>query len=205
MTITHGYCELEELKHSARLNIETSDSVSDEMLEGVIEGISRRFDDACNRWFWADSDENTRYYTPKSSDVLFVDDICSPSSDVSIEIDLNGDGTFDSVFAGTDFILEPYNAELDGVPYQKIVAIGQFSFPKGVRRSVKVTSKFGWPSVPKPIKQACLLQCERLFKRFATPLGSENMTALGKMTLTIPSLDPDVELLISRYKKIVFG
>jgi hypothetical protein len=83
---------------------------------------------------------------------------------------------------------------------------GQFSFPAKVRKGVKITAKWGWPTaVPPAIKQACLLQSSRLFKRFATPLGSESMTALGRMTLTIPNLDPDVQQLISRYIKPVWG
>ena len=207
MTIVHGYCELDELKHTNRLNINSSDSVSDDMLEGVIEAVSRRIDDECHRRFYSDSDEVARYYTASKSDFLFTDDIASPSSDVSIEIDTNGDGTFDNTFASTDFVLSPYNAELDGVPYQKIELsnTGQYLFPAKVKKGVKVTAKWGWSTVPKPIKQATLLQCERLFKRFSTPLGSESMTALGRMTLSIPSLDPDVELLISRYIKPTWG
>jgi hypothetical protein len=208
MAIVNGYCTLAELKHTNRLNINDSDSVSDEMLEGVIEAVSRLIDDKCNRRFWSDSSDVIRYYTAIGSDYLFVDDIASPSSDVGIQIDTNGDGTFDDTFASTDFVLSPYTAETDGVPYQKIEvsSSGQYLFPAKVKKGVKVTAKWGWPTaVPNPIKQACLLQSERLFKRFSTPLGSESMTALGKQYLSIPSIDPDVEILISRYKKIVFG
>lgn len=208
MTITNGYCTLDELKHQNRLNIESSDSFSDEMLEGVIEGVSRKFDDVCNRRFDADSSESARYYTAENSNYIFVDDIACPSSDVTIEVDTNADGTIEDTWATSDFVLAPYNAEALGVPYQKIEisANGRYAFPIKVRKGVKVTAKWGWPTaVPKPIKQACLLQSERLFKRFATPIGSESMTAFGKQTLTIPSLDPDVESLIGPYKKVVFG
>jgi len=208
MTIVNGYCTLSELKHTNRLNIVDSDSVSDEMLEGIIEAVSRKIDDQCNRRFYSDDSNVVRYFTAVKSDYLFVDDIASQDSDtVMIQIDTNGDGTYDNTFASTDFVLEPYNATLDGVPFQKIEvsSVGQYLFPVKVKKGVKVTAKWGWASVPKPIIQACLLQCERLFKRFATPLGSESMTALGRMTLTIPALDPDVEMLISRYKKVVFG
>ena len=209
MTILNGYCTVDDLKHTNRLNIENSDSNSDILLEGVIEAVSRRFDDACNRHFYFDSADVARYYTAGNSKSLFVDDIASQDSDtVTVEIDTNGDGTYDNTFAASDFVLEPYNANLDGVPYQKIEvsSVGRYLFPVKVKKGVKVTAKWGWPTaVPKPIQQACMLQSERLFKRFSTPLGSESMTALGKMTLSIPTLDPDVELLISRYKRIVFG
>jgi hypothetical protein len=209
MTITNGYCTLDELKHKSRLNIESSDSGYDDMLEGVIEAVSRKIDDACNRRFYADNSNTARYFMAIDSSFLFTGDIASRSSDsMVIEIDTNGDGTYDNTFADNDYVLEPYNADLDSVPFQKIEisSVGQFLFPKKVKKGVKVTAKWGWPgSTPLPIKQACLLQSERLFKRFATPLGSESMTTIGRMTLSIPALDVDVEQLISRYKKIVFG
>lgn len=205
---SHLYASVSDIKQTNRLNFNDSDSVSDDMLEAIIEAVSRRIDDTCHRFFWSDSDDVVRYYTARNSTDVFTDDIASPSSDVIVETDTNGDGTIDNTFASTDFYLEPYNAELDGVPYQKITISdnGQYLFPARAKRAVKVTAKFGWPNaVPPAIVQATLLQSERLFKRFSTPLGSESMTALGKMTLTIPSLDPDVELLISRYIKPVFG
>jgi len=206
--MTHLYASVSDLKHPNRLKINDSDSISDDMLEAIIEAVSYKIDNQCNRRFDMDSDDVVRYFTASNSTYLFVNDIASPSSDITIEIDTNGDGTYDNTFAITDYALEPYNAEIDSVPYQKIVisSVGQFLFPAKVIKGVKVTAKWGWPNaVPSAITQATLLQSERLFKRFATPLGSESMTALGKMTLTIPSLDPDVELLISRYIKPVFG
>jgi hypothetical protein len=205
---SHLYASVTDLKHTNRLNFNDSDSVSDDMLEAIIEAVSRKIDDKCNRVFWADSDDVVRYYTATDSNFIFTKDIASPSSDVTVEIDTNGDGTYDNTLASTDFVLEPYNAEIDGVPYQKITvsSVGQHLFPSKVIKGVKVTAKWGWPTaVPPPIVQAVLLQSERLFKRFSTPLGSESMTALGKMTLTIPALDPDVEFLISRYIKVVWG
>ncbi len=205
MTITNGYCTLDDIKHTNRLNFNDSDSVSDDMLEGVIEAVSRKIDDACNRFFYQTTSQS-RWYQTNNANYVFVDDI-SASSDVTVEIDNNDDGTADVTLTSANYILEPYNAELQGIPYQKITIrkSGQYLLPSRMDMAVKVTAIFGWSSVPKPIAQACMLQCERLFKRFSTPLGSESMTALGKMTLSIPSLDPDVEDLISRYKKIVFG
>lgn len=209
MTITNGYATLDELKHLNVLVIASSDSTSDDFLEGIIEAVSRKIDDTCHRRFYADSSNTARYYTAIDSDFLFVDDIASRSSDsMVIEIDTNGDGTFDNTFADNDFVLAPYNADVDAVPYQKveISSSGPYLFPAKVRKGVKITAKWGWPtSPPLPIKRACLLQSARLFKRYSTPIGSESMTALGKQYLSIPSLDPDVESLISRYIKPVWG
>lgn len=207
MTITNGYATLADLKHQNRLNINTSDTATDAMLEAIIEAVSRHIDNVCNRRFYIDSSSQSRYYTARAGDYVFVEDIASTDSDVTVATDVNGDGVVDDTFSDSDFNLLPYSANGDGLPYQKIEIsdVGRYTFPKGVRKGVKITAKFGWPSVPTPITQACLLQSERIFKRFATPLGSESMTALGRMNLSIPSLDPDVEMLISRYKKPVWG
>lgn len=207
---SHLYASVSDLRDTYHLQFNDSDSdpAIVTILEAIIEAVSRKIDDKCNRVFWSDSDDVTRYYTPMSSNYVFTNDIASPSSDVTVEYDTVGNGTYDVTLDETDFYLEPFNAELDGVPYQKIIMSQNSThlFPKSIIRGVKVTAKFGWPTaVPPPIVQATLLQSERLYKRFATPLGSESMTALGRMTLTIPALDPDVELLISRYIKVVFG
>lgn len=204
MTITNGYCTLTDVKDPSVLNFQSSDSYVDDLIEMAIEAVSRLIDDECHRFFYETS-STSFYYTAVQAGKIFVNDISSPSSDVTVEIDINGDGTIDTTFASTDFLLSPYNAPTLAVPYQCIEAVGQYSFPVKVNAGVKVTAKFGWSSVPKPIKAAAILQCARVFKRYSTPLGSESMTSLGKQTLTIPSLDPDVQRLISRYKKVVFG
>lgn len=207
MTITNGYCTLTELKHSNRLNINDSDSTSDDMLEGVIEAVSRKFDEEAHRFFYKTSSQ-ARWYTAMNDKYVFVDDIPS-DSDITIAIDTNDDGTVDNTLTTSDYVLEPFNAPLDGWPYQKITIRGssQFLFPKNVIKAVKVTSPFGWSAVPKPITEACKVQSERVFMFAQTPLGSTSMTALGKMTITIPNLDKDVLEMIDVYirKRSGFG
>jgi len=202
MTITNGYCTLADLKHSNRLTINDSDSVADEMLEAIIEGVSRKIDNECHRFFYLTSSQ-TRWYTPVTSEYVFVDDIPADSDISSVATDTNDDGAIDDTFTTADYILEPHNAPLDGWPYQKITRrkSGQFLFPKNIDRSVRVVSAFGWAAVPKPIIEACKLQSERIFMRGSTPIGSLSMTAIGKMTLNIPGLDPDVMDLIGVYIK----
>ena len=209
MTITNGYCTLDDVKHSNRLNIASSDSGADDLLEAVIEGVSRKIDDECHRFFYQTASQ-VRWYMPRTSEDVFIDDIAADSDITSVAIDTDDDGTVNSTFtAGTDYVLEPYNAPLDGKPYQKITRRrrGQFLFPTGANKSVAVTAAFGWSAIPKPVVEACKLQVERIFMRGGTPLGSNSMTALGKMTLTIPSLDPDVCGMLEPYilKRRGFG
>ena len=209
MTITNGYCSLDDVKHSNRLNIASSDSGADDLLEAIIEGVSRKIDDECHRFFYLTSSQ-TRWYRPLTSEDVFIDDIPADSDLSAIAIDTDDDGTVNNTLTAiTDYVLEPYNAPLDGKPYQKITRRrrGQFLFPTGADKSVAVTAAFGWTAIPKPVVEACKLQVERIFMRGGTPLGSNSMTALGKMTLTIPSLDPDVCGMLQPYilKRRGFG
>jgi len=70
MSITNGYCTLQELK--VRLDI--TDSDDDAILESNIGAVSRQIDGWCGRVFYA-RDEQTRYYTAERNDYLVVDDI----------------------------------------------------------------------------------------------------------------------------------
>ena len=201
MTITNGYCTLADVKANNRLNINDSDSVSDDMLEAIVEAVSRKIDDETHRFFYTTSSQS-RWYTPLNSEYVFIDDIPT-DSDLVIAIDTNDDGTVDDTFTTADYVLEPYNAPLDGWPYQKITRrkAGQFLFPKGADKSVKVISPFGWVAVPKPIIEATKLHVERIFMFAQTPLGSLSMTALGKMTINVPDLEKDVLRMIDVYIK----
>lgn len=203
MTTVNAYASRDELKHSNRLNIADSDSDADDMLDDTLNTASRDVDDTCHRWFYTDADSDDPqvfYYTALSPGFVFTDDIRT-TTDLTIEIDLNGDGTYDQTLAATDYILEPANAVARGIPFQKIVIRTGKGLPVNTPNGVKVTAHFGWPSVPAPIKQATLLWAERLFMRGGTPLGSNSLTAFGQMTVKVPGDDPDVARNISRYIK----
>jgi hypothetical protein len=200
MTITNGYATLDELKHINVLNISTTNS--DDILETVIEGISRAIDNYCGRRFFAASE--TRFYTPEQSSYLAIDDVSTTAS-FTLLTDDGADGTYENTWvADTDFELLPYNAVLDGLPYTsiEIKPLGNFRFPIQ-RKSVKITASFGWAAVPKPVNRACVLQATRLFKRYITPLGQSAATAIGTINLTIPALDPDVTQLLRPYERLI--
>jgi hypothetical protein len=198
MSITNGYATLTEVKSTDVLNFSNTDH--DTILESVIEGVSRAIDNWCGRHFYSASE--TRYYTTKDPYCVRVHDI-STASGLSVYTDVDGDGTFENTLASTDYNLMPYNALLENWVYTKIekTPLGLYIFPL-TRRGIKVTATFGWPSVPKPINRACVLQSARLFARYKTPLGQAGASPIGMMVLTIPEFDPDVIALLSPYKKI---
>ncbi len=199
MGIVNGYCTLAELK--ARLNLVDADD--DVMLESVVNGVSRWIEDWCSRRFWLtpSSAEETRYYTALWPDLLYVDDLYSVTT---LATDGDGDGDYEVEWAASDYHLEPRNALSDGKPYTyiRVKPRGQHVFPSVVW-GVKITGRWGWPAVPPQVKEACLLQSERLFKRKDTPFGIEGTAELGTVSV-IPRLDPDVQMLLSPLRRLAW-
>jgi hypothetical protein len=200
VTITNGYATLVDIKHPTVLNI--TDTDYDTLLEVIVEAASRAADTTCNRFFYSSAE--TRFYTAENPNRIFVDDMNSTAS-ITIYTDDDGDGTYENTWASTDFMLMPENAALNAFPatYIDRAINGNYSFPVGVPKGVKITATFGWASVPRAIKVAVIMQSNRIFKRLQTPLGQSSMTALGEQKLSIPKLDPDICALIEPYRKLV--
>jgi hypothetical protein len=196
--LTNGYCTLAQLKASDVLNF--SNTTHDEVLETIIEAVSRLIDNATARQFYSSSE--TRYYTATDNYMLEVDDIASTSG-ITIETDLNGDGVYEYTWSATDYNVGGYNDIAKGWPISQIETTpqGLYTFPK-LRHSTKITAAFGWAAVPKTVTLACIMQSQREYRRFDTILGVSGATAIGTTTLTMPSLDPDVEKLLQPYVRL---
>lgn len=196
MTITNGYCTLAELKEPERLNFTAS--TYDTAIEGAIEAVSRAIDNTCARFFWKDTNDGVYYFTAREETHLLIGDFASITS---LEVDGSGSRSYSVWTVNTDFDLWPYNASSDGKPYMMIETTPNTgkSFGVGISKGVKITGKRGWPAVPKPIKEACILWSVRTYKRYATPLGVSAMTALGEMSVKVPPPDPDVAHLLSPF------
>lgn len=196
MTITNGYCTLAEIR--ARLQFVTADTADDTILESVVMGVSRWIDKFTGRRFYAASE--TRYYTAEFADEVAVDDLLTVTS---LSTDSDGDRVYEATWATTDYDLEPVNASTDGEPYTRIstAPAGRYSFPSG-RKGVKLVGSFGYASsTPAAVKEACLLQCERLYKRKDAPFGVIGSAEMGQM-MVIAKLDPDVQLLLAGFVRI---
>lgn len=60
---------------------------------------------------------------------------------------------------------------------------------------IRVTARWGWPSVPPSVRQATLLQASRLYRRKDSPEGVAGGGDWG--LIRVPNLDPDVKALLS--------
>ena len=202
MAITDGYASLNDVK--AALRIPSSDTVDDAMLEIAIEAASREIDGYTERVFTSTSDA-TRLYIPMDSYITQIDDLVSITS---LETSSDGDG-FDTTWTANDYQLEPLNSLVGGIttPATRIRAVGDYLFPQWDLRdtnaqeaTVRVVGTFGWSAVPTAIKQATILLSMRQFKRYDAPLGIAGFGDLGAMRVS--RLDPDVEALVSPFKKV---
>lgn len=208
MAIANGYCTLAEVK--GFVGIPAGDTADDTLLELAVESASRAIDAFTDRRFWVDSAVVARYYTVTADDeALEIPDGITTTTGLLVKTDEDGDGVYETTWTlNTDFRLEPVNAAADGLPWTRIVAVGDRLFPRSTGsttddyyRAVEVTSKGGWTTVPSPVKQACLIQAARLWKRKDAPFGVAGSVDLGSELRLLSALDPDVQVLLGAYRR----
>ncbi|NBW23781.1 MAG: phage gp6-like head-tail connector protein, partial [Caulobacteraceae bacterium] len=186
--ITNGYCTIQQVKDALRI----SDAVDDSLLELSIEAASREIDAYCQRVFY--STTATRTFVPVNSYLVQIDDLVSITS-----LKTSTDNSWDTTWGASDYQLEPTNGIVGGLaqPFTRIRAVGNNVFPYGNYvvpmlhpNTVQVTGVFGWSAIPLDVRMACILQAQRLFKRFDSPLGVLGMGDLG--TIRVSRVDSDV-------------
>ena len=196
MAITNGYATLQELKDSVNpAQDATFDTQDDANMELAIEAASRWIDEETRTHYFSDS--QTRYYTPEYTDLLYIDDLISVTT---LKTDDDWDGTYETTWTTSDYILEPKNARAnsnDLRPYRQIrVNInGSYSFPVGVRDGVELIGAYGYAATaPRPIKAACLLIAHRLWKRHRTIFGIAGQVAQG-VTIVQAQITRDADIV----------
>ncbi len=198
---TGDYCTVGELKQRIWPTGDTPDNLEDIMLQSIITAVSREIDALCGRRFWTTSADETRYFTARHPYVLY------PGVDVisitSLAVDYDGDGTHETALAATDYQLLPLNAVVDNLPYSHICITPASSerFPAYIG-GVEIVGKFGWSNAPNAVKEACILQSVRLWRRRDAPFGVISNPAGGDMRL-LEKIDPDVQMLLHNYRKWV--
>lgn len=190
-----NYVSMEELRRSSQLG----DLPVDYEAQAALDAAEEAIEAYCGRKFWKDAADVTRYFQGQVSFVL-IDDLATLTS---LKTDDDGDGTFESTWASTDYVLAPYNAAADSRAYSRIelAPTGRFRFPTWAR-GVQVIGKFGWPAVPARVAQATMIQATRFLKRArSAPFGIETITVEGAPVRLRSRLDPDVEVMLSRLRK----
>lgn len=172
------YASVAELRR--RMSI--SDGASDDELLAALQSTSREIDKFCGRRFYSDPTASARVFYPDTPCLARVDDFHT-STGLVVAVDYGDDGTYETTLAASEFQLEPLNGVVDGEagwPYNRIRTLLGRTFPTASHRApVQVTAKWGWASVPDPVKQACLILAGETFKLAEAPWGVANMDQFG--------------------------
>lgn len=196
MAMTNPYASLNDVKAALRI----SDNVDDSLLEMAIESASRMIDGHAGRYFYS-SGTATRIYAADDALICQTDDIAGTA--ITLVTDPDADDTWADTWGIGDYQLEPVNGVVDGLttPYTRIRATGDYNFPTSSGEAlVKVTAVFGFSAIPIAIKQACVIQSSRIFKRLDSPLGVAGFGDMGAVRVS-RYLDPDVEQLVAPFVK----
>jgi hypothetical protein len=177
MAIGDSYATLEELKSYASVQKDTHD----DLLRDALSAASRGIEQVCHRQFNAAAAATARVYRPLHSTLVKVEDFHTTTGLV-VKTDTTSDGTFDTTWDAGDFEPRPLNGVVSGQPgwpYYELWSDGTRLFPIERFASIEVTAAWGWATVPTPVKQACLIVAEELFKLKDAPFGVAGMDSYG--------------------------
>lgn len=198
MSITNGLCSLSDVKTAMSIY----DSTDDGRIELAVNTASRMIEAACNRRFYQDAVVSARTYVATNYVLTLTDDI-STTTGLIVKTDPGALGTFDQTWSAADYQLEPLNGIIDGQtwPYTQIRAIRSLTFPFDYGQAlVQVTARWGWASVPDPIKQAGIIQSIAVFKAAEAPFGALGLAETGILRIR-SGLHPTAQALIEPYRR----
>lgn len=196
MALGDNYHTLAELK--TRLGI--TDNTDNDALNAASASASRNIEKYCRRQFNDAGSATARLYRPTSRYVVLVDDFHTTTG-LQVATDDDDDGTYETIWASTDYINEPIDGVRDGVagwPYWKITAVDTYNFYSYRRPSVQVTARWGWASVPAPIKEASLALAEEIFKMKDSPYG---IAGFGEFGFVRVRENPKIVSLLMNYRR----
>lgn len=174
-----------------------SETADDADLALAVTASSRAIDREANRQFGLVAAPEERFYPVRWDRrrcrwVVEIDDLMTQT------------GLVVAVTAGTltAFTVEPRNAAAKGKPWELLVIDADSPIqPVGNEYEAAITARWGWSAVPTPIKQAALLQANRLFSRRESPHGIAGSPEIGSELRLLARLDPDVAVTIGPYKR----
>jgi len=194
-----SYATLAQFK--AAVGIGTADTADDTALQNVLDATDTLIDLYCDRKTGFGTATETRYYTAEDYQYVLTDDLVSVTT---LQTDDDANGTYETTWtSGTDFVLAPRNAALDGFPYTEIDTSVTWprNFPKDVYLGVKVTGVFGFPSVPAAVVQAEIIQAGAVWNSRTAPFGVIGSADLGGILRMSRALHPEAALILEPYRK----
>jgi hypothetical protein len=168
------------------------------LLQLCLDAATGMIDRATGRTFVGETGA-TKYFTATNYDTLDL----SPDirTVTSVAIDDDGDLSFGTVLASTDYWKLPIQPYPDSGIYSQLRLSPRSSQAFAPGYQVKVVGDWGYVvggQAPAAVRQACLLQAARLWSRRGTPLGIVGGVDLTTFT-RITKADADVQALLSPY------
>jgi hypothetical protein len=197
MALTNAYTTGSAVKQALRI----VDNVDDVLIDYAINSASRLIDGYCNRNFY-NAGTAARVFAASDELVCQIDDLAGTA--ITLQTDAQANGSFEITWTPSDYQLEPLNGISNGQasPYTRIRATLNYLFPTTNDLAlVKVTGVWGWPAIPAAVETACIIQSQRIFKRFDSPLGVVGFGDMGAIRVS-RQLDPDVAEMLSQYRKM---
>jgi hypothetical protein len=197
-----SYATVAQLKEA--VGIPSSDTSLDTPLQAVLNSADLMINQYCGveATGFTVSSSVVRYYTAPRFDYCLIDNAVTVTQ---VAIDIDGDGTYSQVWAGTDWVLAPRNAAADGKPYYEIDVT-----PNGTKNfgtnynGVKVTGTWGWPGgAPAGVIQAAILIASQLWASRTAPFGAIGGGGdMGGTTLRLTrSIHPSAAALLEGYRR----
>lgn len=190
--VVNGYCSTQDVRNQLG---DTGTGLSTALLERAVNGASRAIDRHCHRRFWLDTGTAVRTYIVEDPWSVYVDDIGTRTGLV-VKTGTDGKTYPTTLTSGTDFILEPRNADqfataaFDAYAFWQIRMLGTiFPVANGAFPTLQVTAKHGWSAVPDDVAEACIIKAATLFKRKDAPFGVAGFTEFGSVRITRSDLD----------------
>jgi hypothetical protein len=192
-----SYATLSEFKAAVGI----TDTTDDTALQAVLDATDTLIDLHCDRKTGFGTASETRYYTAEDWEYVLTDDLVSVTT---LQTDDDANGTYETTWtSGTDYVLAPRNAALDGFPYTEIDTSVTWprNFPKDVYLGVKVVGVFGFPSVPAAVKQAEIIQANAVWSSRTAAFGIVGSVDLGGVLRMSRALHPEAALILEPYRK----
>lgn len=191
------YVAASELKAYIGLTLVTTD----DQIAAACTAASREVDGHCRRRFYADAAASARLFYRVDNHSARIDD-CIAGSITSVQFDTGTDQTWAKTLTSAEWLPLPLNGVGDSGepwPVTKIRTAGELLIPTDTTANmptVKVTARWGWPSVPQPVKQATLILAAEIYKLREAPFGVAGFDQYG--AVRIRSL-PQVERMLAPY------
>lgn len=190
-----------------------SDSSDNARIAAHLLAMSRVLDSELGRCFNKDDTAVARYFNAEERGYdyercgylrsLEVDDIAD-GEDLVIAIDTGRDGTYATTLEASDYQLRPRNAlvQAEPRPYTEIFLPGYTGATRGAwlpGEDLRITAKWGWPSVPQAIVTACIQLTAIL--RMESPRASQQMSAPNMVVRTSKEAQDIIDRLMQPYGK----